>query len=199
MFIEEIIESYESTGEIQISSEWDVSSIRDLVFTAIANTNRFNGMTKFPYNLIQHSIFVSNYARDLYLIYKRANKDRLYWKIGLCGLVHDLGEVIVGDTIFPIKKRVNREYENKIEFAFINWFLRYCYDLDVDLTEDFYKSYIKEADSTAGILELIGVSKDYKFCAESFLEKAFDYEYNIDDYTKILEDCKKEYTSLSFV
>ncbi len=54
----------------------------------LSNINRFNGQTKRPYSVAQHSVLVSRLLPQ---------------ELKLFGLLHDAGETYVGDCVSPIK------------------------------------------------------------------------------------------------
>lgn len=173
MFINEVLDSFDEYGKVILSEEYNSSVVIDIVITSLYNTNRFNGITKVPYNLIKHSLFVSRFARDLYTIFKETKKEKTYWQVGIMGLLHDLGEVIVGDTVYPIKKRYSLGYENGIEKAFIEWFIRNCLELDLCYDDELHDNYIKRADRKAGLLELLAISKEKVFSLSSYIDESF--------------------------
>lgn len=187
MFIDEVINSYKSSGQITVSSDYSVERVKDMVYTGFVNINRFNGITTVPYNLLKHSMFVSSYARDLYLIYQKSGIDNDYWRVGLCGLFHDIGEVVVGDTVYPMKKTFARDDENGLEFAFVNWFVAYCYGIELNYDKSFYDSHIKIADRDLGVIELIGLSKEYEFSSRSYFEQVFDHALGLEEFFEELE------------
>jgi len=76
---------------------------------SLALVNRFNGHTKVPYSVAQHSVYVS---------LECDHKDA-FW-----GLVHDSSESAVGDLISPIKKFMPAyvEVENSVMASICNRF-----------------------------------------------------------------------------
>lgn len=63
---------------------------------ALALQNRFNGHTKFPYSVAQHSVNVSKLLREWGLPTKTV----------FAGLMHDAAETYVGDLVSPIKREI---------------------------------------------------------------------------------------------
>lgn len=72
---------------------------------------RFNGHTKFPYSVAQHSVYV---ARECLRRYPE------YYETALACLLHDAAEAYVGDVIRPIKVLIAPIYaaiENRVQAA----------------------------------------------------------------------------------
>lgn len=80
----------------------DMIDIADISHALSAQV-RFNGHTKSPYSVAQHSMGVAMWA------YQKTN-DKL---IGLQGLLHDSTEAYIGDMVSPLKELMPafREYE----------------------------------------------------------------------------------------
>lgn len=163
MFLECIIKSYFDTGKIEIESKFTPERVKDIVFVAMKNTNRFNGLIEKPCSLIEHCFFVSKYAQDLYKIYVDVFDEREYQMVGLLGLIHDLGEVVVGDMVYPLKTRnfCNMEIQ-KLEMDFLKWFMDYVYNYKLEINEELMK-YVTKADHHSGVFELIGISLNDDF------------------------------------
>lgn len=66
--------------------------ISDIIH-ALSLINRYNGHTKFPYTVAQHSVYVAQ------LEYKHSQNARK----ALAGLLHDAAEAYVGDIVRPLK------------------------------------------------------------------------------------------------
>ena len=66
--------------------------ITDIIH-ALSMINRYNGHTRFPYTVAQHSVYVAQ------LEYKHSNNARQ----ALAGLMHDAAEAYVGDIVRPLK------------------------------------------------------------------------------------------------
>ena len=167
MFIKDVLHSFRDTGKIEF--RLPVDEVKDLVYTSMFRINRFNGITKENLNLIDHNMFVSDYAMDLYTVYESGRKDLNYYLVGLMGLTHDLGESIIGDITYSIKKNLAGYKDLElIEAEFIRAFMKYCFKFTMPLRGEIYDKYVKKADDDAGLLELFGVSKFDKFVTSDF-------------------------------
>ena len=68
----------------------------------LSQINRYNGATRYPYSVAQHSVLMANYAL-------RSGYDPRYV---LAVLMHDAAEAYLQDLITPIKRRcINSTYE----------------------------------------------------------------------------------------
>lgn len=178
LFVEEIIRNYEK-GKIQ--SSFSPDKVKEIIFTSLCNTNRFNGITKVPYSTLVHSYAVGKLASDFGLIYYNYDQGQRNWA-KLFGFMHDMGEAIIGDIVYPIKtgkyEKIAEEYF-KIEKAFLLWLGSEIFKIpDFESKYDFYQEVVKKADHYYGVMELIGVSGDCDFFeSEKFFEgfKLFDH------------------------
>lgn len=160
LFLEEIVNTYQ-TGEIK--SSFSNEQIKDIVFTSLAQTNRFNGITKVPYCTMTHSFAVGKLAYDyatIYHNYQQHTKD----KIKLFGYMHDMGETIIGDVVYPLKsgdfKKNVKTFED-IERAFLIFLGEKVFGIKNFQNEyEYFYPLIKKADDYLGLLELIGISKN---------------------------------------
>lgn len=177
LFVEEIIKTYE---EGKIRSSFPSNKIKEIIFTSLCNSNRFNGITKVPYSTLTHSYAVGKLASDFGLIYFDYNQDQRNWA-KLFGFMHDMGEVIIGDIVYPMKigkyEKIAEEYF-KIETAFLYWLGSEIFKIpEFDKKYEFYHEVVKKADHYYGVMELIGVSEDCDFFeSEKFFSgfKLFD-------------------------
>lgn len=199
LFIEEIIKTY-SEGKIKTSFTKQV--VKDIVFTSLANSRRFNGITKKPYSTMQHSYAVGNLASDFALIYNESNREERNW-IKLFGYMHDMGETIVGDVVYPLKNgkyKDDIEEFSKIEKAFLYWLGEEIFEIpDFKQKYEKYYSLVKKADEYLGVLELIGISKDsIHFDSEKLFEDANLLHWNITQFgfswevEGLIEKCLKQ-------
>ena len=176
LFMEELLDTYKQ-GEMKSSFSKD--DVKNLIFTSLKNTTRFNGLTSPVYNVMLHSYYVCLLSADLYQIYTNKTNYDVYTKqtVGTMGLFHDMGEVIVGDIVYPIKHSDYIQYDKleKIEQAFISYAGNHIFDIpDFDKKYEFAKPYIKQADDMLGVIELIGVSKDSgDFSSRRILQNIF--------------------------
>lgn len=72
---------------------------RDIV-TSLCHTNRYNGMTRRPYSVGQHTVAMMEYMKDAGLT------DPLLRSLVL---VHDFPEYVLGDVVSPLKKALLSE------------------------------------------------------------------------------------------
>jgi len=79
------------------------------IIHSLSLINRFNGATKFPYSVAQHSLYVAGLLPD---------------KLKLHGLLHDAPEAYVGDMVSPLKKIMTqyKEVEANISRVVANVF-----------------------------------------------------------------------------
>lgn len=160
LFVEEIIKTYE---EGKIKSSFPPDKVKEIVFTSLLNSNRFNGITKIPYPTLVHSYAVGKLASDFGLIYHNYNQEQRDWA-KLFGFMHDMGEVITGDIVYPMKtgkfEQVAIEYF-KIEDAFLCWLGEEIFKIkNFKEKYEFYCPVVLKADSYCGVMELIGISED---------------------------------------
>ena len=178
LFVEEIIRTYE---EGKIHSSFPPEKVKEIIFTSLCNSNRFNGITKVPYSTLVHSYAVGKLASDFGLIYYNYNQSQRNWA-KLFGFMHDMGEVIIGDIVYPMKtgkyEKIAEEYF-KIEKAFLMWIGSEIFKIpEFEKKYEFYQKVVKKADHYYGVMELIGISKDCDFFeSEKFFEgfKLFDH------------------------
>lgn len=94
-----------SGGEFRFDNPWlSTFTISDIIL-GLARINRFNGQTRVPYSVAQHSVNVS------YLVPKNQ---------ALAALWHDAAEAFTGDVTTPMKQMlgpVYKELEGRIEQA----------------------------------------------------------------------------------
>ncbi len=72
------------------------------IVQGLASANRYRGQTKVPYNVLTHSILVSQGAEDLALFRGFSKPDAA--AIGFEGLLHDATEAYLGDVARPLKR-----------------------------------------------------------------------------------------------
>ena len=180
LFIEEINKTY---NEGKIKTSFTNQVVKDIVFTSLANSRRFNGITKKPYSTMQHSYAVGNLASDFALIYNESNREERNW-IKLFGYMHDMGETIVGDVVYPLKNgkyKDDIEEFSKIEKSFLYWLGEEIFEIpDFQTKYEKYYPLVKKADEYLGVLELIGISKDsVHFDSEKLFEDTNLLHWNI--------------------
>lgn len=80
----------------------DVFDDIDNVAHVLSQTNRYNGHTRFPYSVAQHSVLLSKMVPE---------------KLQKAALIHDFSEFIFGDLIWPLKRRPNLAEFDELEAA----------------------------------------------------------------------------------
>jgi len=189
LFVEEIVSSFKETGKI--NSSFPKDKIKELIYLSMKNTNRFNGLTKEPYNLFKHCFFVGLLASDLAKIeLSSSNKSSDYiaemaHNSCIAGMCHDMAECIIGDIVYPIKNGfIENEYKKleDFEYAVRKYFWNEVFEFgnfdDVYLKT---KDFVKTADYFAGTMELIGVSETAAFSTTMAFRKALDFNMNFED------------------
>lgn len=103
----------------------DMINIEDIAH-ALAGINRFNGHTRRPYSVAQHSVLVSR-------IVEHFNPELAWW-----GLMHDAAEAYLGDIAAPIKRLVPdiKDLEIKLECVIAAKFNRNCAWFERPLIKD---------------------------------------------------------------
>lgn len=179
LFIEELLDTYKQ-GEMK--SSFPVDEAKNLIFTSLKNTVRFNGLAIPKYNVLMHSYMVCLLSADLYQIFTDKTNFDTYTKqtVGTMGLFHDVGEIIVGDMVYPVKHGGFIQYGEleKIERAFISYTGNHIFNIpDFDTKYKFAEPFIKQADDMLGVIELIGVSQDSNdFISRHFFREIFKEE-----------------------
>ena len=167
VFTGEVINSWLKDGSIRTSFTPDEAY--EAIGSALLNTCRFNGIVKSRYSLLRHSELVGALAHDIALTAGADRRTVLAARI--MGMLHDIGECIVGDVIWPLKtgefKEKYDEVYGRLEVAFRKEMSSYVFGVDYDDLERIAGGYVGEADRLAGQIELFGVSgiADYKSCA----------------------------------
>lgn len=168
IFTEEVIYSWLDTGKI--STSLNKTDCRDRILTALDQTIRFNGMMSIKWSILKHSWMVGVLAED-YAITDMAG-DNIQLTAHLMGMLHDAGEAIVGDMVWPLKsgrfKSVYDENYLPLENAFRNWTGEYVFDIDgFESKFNEVKKYVDKADALMGEIEMFGASiiADYGFAA----------------------------------
>lgn len=122
----------------------------DEIITALPNINRYNGHTRFPYSVAQHSILCTRIAASNYKLNKP--HQRLFF------LLHDGAEAYLQDIIRPIKKfstALNASYmqaENEITEN-IMYMMMPSHHVEEVLSDDF-QSMAKEIDTRMAVTEV---------------------------------------------
>ena len=133
----------------------------DDIAHALANINRFNGMTRYPVSVAQHSVYVSHLCNN-------AN--------ALQGLLHDASEAYLGDMTYFLKQSSGlgyyRELERKIQSLI---FKKFGCDLELALDVNkadvlmlryeaarSFKKFILNCSMTKTEIERIGIWKPWK-------------------------------------
>ena len=79
------------------------------IVQGLVNANRYRGQTKVPYNVLTHSILVSQSAERLATL--RGWSSGAARDVGFEGLFHDATEAYLGDVARPLKRmKAMREY-----------------------------------------------------------------------------------------
>ena len=201
IFTEEVIKSFCDTGKISVSATPDEA--RDIILLSMENTIRFNGIVKHQWSILQHSWMVGILAADYALTAMEDEKGQACARIA--GMMHDMGEVIVGDVVWPLKsgcfEKGYDELYRPLEKAFCKWAAGYVFG--VDAFEEKYRmasKYVEKADEFMGTLEMFGVSKiaDYGFSKyanvifENVLPPSRErFRETIKQMKEILQDVKK--------
>lgn len=158
MFVEEIIRTWQAG---KISSSYDKNAIIEMVFKSLHNTARFNGLTRRRYSTMLHSYYVGCLASDFAQINGVSDESTLN-KVCLMGLLHDVGECIVGDVIYSLKHdffKEECEKLNRLEEGFRNWFMNDILNIeDSDKWWELSEEYVIRADEMMGVVELLGIS-----------------------------------------
>jgi len=175
MFIEEVLSNWKNHGKIFTS--FPKERVRELIMQSLRNTVRFNGLTTKRYTTMAHSYLVACMASDLAEIDGIRENDRLD-DVVVCGLMHDIGECIIGDIVYPIKNKLfQKEYQllQQIEEDFRIWAGKEIFNIE-NFTKKWnsYCGYVNKADSIIGLIELLGVSTDGDFQTKEFFEKCFN-------------------------
>lgn len=168
IFTEEVICSWLDTGKI--STSLDKEDCRDKILTALDQTVRFNGMMNVRWSVLRHSWMVGVLSED-YAITDRAG-DNVQLLAHLAGMLHDTGEAIVGDMVWPLKsgrfKSIYEENYLPLEMAFRNWTGEWVFGIeDFESKYNDMKKYIDKADALMGEIEMFGASAiaDYGFAS----------------------------------
>lgn len=199
IFTEEIIHSFEKDGKIE--SSFPAYKVGEFIANSLSNQIRFNGITdNLPYNIMTHSFLVSMLAYDFALVAGICDSARLA-EVELCGLLHDVGETIVGDVIYPLKSGNFRQpYEKTylpIEIAFREWVAEKVYGI-VDFHRMWNDSerFVNEADVFAGKMELFGISAIAEWhsadCFTSLFCELIDKDFLQDDFEEKIDILKKK-------
>lgn len=190
MFVKEVIDGWSKTGEIKTSFNSD--DVKTLILQSLKNTARFNGLTTNKYTTMAHSYLVGCLAADLATIEGVTDSIRLN-NIQLVGLLHDIGECIIGDMVYPLKKGVfGNEYKRLevLENCFRKWACENIFEIkNFEYISKDAKKFVDNADSSMGIIELIGISTDGDFQMAHFFSRSFshtDESFN-NSFTKMLE------------
>lgn len=168
IFTEEVIHSWMETG--RISTTFSPEEARDRILSSLGRTIRFNGMMKVPVSVLEHSWMVGVLAED-YALTSRMD-ERSQKEARLMGMMHDVGEAIVGDVVWPLKSGEFREaYERNylpLERTFRTWAGGYAFGIE-DFGSRYYSmsGFVEMADKFVGDMEMFGASDiaDYGFHA----------------------------------
>ena len=166
IFTEEVIHSWSDAGVI--STTFGPDEARERILLALDNTIRFNGMMKVPWSVLSHSWMVGVLAED-YAVTARCPEGRQVLA-HLMGMLHDLGEAIVGDMVWPLKDgRFKDVYDGAylpLERAFRDWAGEYAFGIS-GFSEKYadVEEFVAKADAFMGNLEMFGASgiADYGF------------------------------------
>ena len=120
---------------------------------ALANINRFNGATKRPISVAQHSVFVARLIGDSYSLLETDHE------LGLQGLLHDASEAYLGDVTAFLKRTDGFKDYRDMEFLLQTQIYE---AFGCSITED---SLIKEADKLMARYEAYRMfGSDFHFC-----------------------------------
>lgn len=203
IFTEEIIDSWRECGVIKTS--FSPLEVREKIYLSLHNSIRFNGLVHFKYNVLAHSWMVGMLAHDFAVTGKACQRTQL--ESHLMGMLHDIGECIVGDVIWPLKTGLFEEQYNlsyfQLEAAFRNWAGEYAFGI-----ENFSSVYsglletVLRADRLAGELELFGVSAIADYQSVPYLGPVLKDIVNmvsIEKFDGMVELLKKEISNESAV
>ena len=160
IFTEEVIHSWCDYGRIMTTLPPEEA--RSKILTGLGRTVRFNGIMNVPWTVLKHSWMVGVLAEDYAITDRTGRKEQLSAR--LMGMLHDIGEAIVGDMVWPLKhhgqfKDAYERYYQPLEIAFRNWAGEYAFGID-GFEEKYFESqeYVDRADAFMGEMELYGAS-----------------------------------------
>lgn len=150
---------------------------------ALSCINRFNGHTKWPYSVAEHSVWVA---------------DNLHPEIAIYGLLHDAHEAYIGDITTPVAELIGKEivehYKNKIQLIIYEAFkLKKLCPTNQRLVkeQDFISLFVEKRDIMLHDIKWpgssINVNKYEKLVDNqaSILEKVEDFLFKFDHYRQI--------------
>ena len=170
--------------------EEDISEL-DIIHS-LANTNRFNGHTVWPYSVLQHSVLVAEAIPDY--SYRELSVPKAL--LQLVALLHDAHEAYVGDVIRPLKfgqSDIQNEYENVVSLIV----LKALGVQDVDKLKANFWAVIKTADRRMCATEerdlLCPVGEIKRDNPKPFLDKItpWDKDYTIHRFVAALNTYKE--------
>ena len=151
LLVDEVVSSWHNGGSIETSYSND--EVIDVVLRALDGIVRFNATTKGVHTVLVHSWYVGVVASDLA---PEGLKDLAL----LMGMMHDFGEVVVGDFTLPLKSGeiygyLYETYYEPLEVAFRCFVGEEVLGItDFDEKYQSVKEYVDDADSIVGELEL---------------------------------------------
>ena len=185
MLIDEIVKSWQANREINF--DFTPDELMDIALLSLKNTVRFNGVCYAPYNVLTHSWMVALLASDFAKVAGASESEQLMAQYR--GMLHDFGEVVVGDIVYPLKhtefEQTYRPYQ-ELEDAFVA-FASGRFGVPWKKTES-VAQFVSQADNLMGTLETFGVTIN-GYSSFSYLKPWFDsiLERGLDNKTQFKE------------
>lgn len=108
------------------------------IATVLNHINRYNGHTKQPYSVLEHSMLVCCIFADHY-------KDKISFDNAMACLLHDAAEVYIGDVISPMKVTPEFEFFRDMDTR-ISGIIYKAFGMDIDKVDwDLVKNCDKQA------------------------------------------------------
>lgn len=134
----------------------------------VSNNLRWNGNTKIPWTVAQHSLLVSDLISELKWNTPLKNKEIAIIK----GLVHDFTEAYLGDLVTPVKREI--QLYSSIEDG-IDKDIEKTVGIHERVSEEVIK-LVKRADTLSLLLEaktIVNIDREYEKYVDSELERNY--------------------------